>query len=133
MQRRNTLQRQLVLAALRAMQTHATAEEVHREVSRNFGGISLATVYRNLNSLAAQGEVKKISVPAAADRFDFRVDEHYHLLCRECGAFRDSPLAYDKTLGALAANEGDFVIEGYDIVFTGLCKACARKQRHNVS
>lgn len=42
---RNTIQRQLVLSAVRQLQNHPTADEVYQEVQKNCPTISRATVY----------------------------------------------------------------------------------------
>ena len=41
---RNTIQRQLVLSAVRQLQNHPTADEVYQEVQKNCPTISRATV-----------------------------------------------------------------------------------------
>ena len=51
---RNTIQRQLVLSAVRQLQNHPTADEVYQEVQKNCPTISRATVYRNLKLLAEE-------------------------------------------------------------------------------
>ena len=55
---RNTIQRQLVLSAVRQLQNHPTADEVYQEVQKNCPTISRATVYRNLKLLAEEGEIR---------------------------------------------------------------------------
>ena len=128
MPKRNTLQRQMVLQALNTLHTHATAEEVYAEVAKDYENISLATVYRNLNSLAEQGLCKKIAVPGGADRYDFSVHRHYHMLCRGCGRFEDSHLPYQSGLAERAGELSGYRMEGYDIVFTGLCPDCQARR-----
>ena len=49
---RNTIQRQLVLSAVRQLQNHPTADEVYQKVQKSCPTISRATVYRNLKLLA---------------------------------------------------------------------------------
>ena len=51
------------------------------DVRRRYPNIGRATVYRVLNRLADRGEIRKVSIPNTADRFDFRVDDHVHLHC----------------------------------------------------
>ena len=52
---RNTIQRQLVLSAVRQLQNHPTADEVYQKVQKSCPTISRATVYRNLKLLAEEG------------------------------------------------------------------------------
>lgn len=81
MEKRNTVQKQLVLQAVRELQCHPTADEVYQHVAARHPSISKATVYRNLNSLAEDGLLRRVAMPDAADRFDFTVGPHYHIKC----------------------------------------------------
>ena len=57
MQTRNTIQRQIVLQAVNQMHNHPTADAIYAVIAAQHPTISKATVYRNLNQLAAQGEI----------------------------------------------------------------------------
>ena len=70
MERRNTRQRQLVLEAVQELCDHPTAEEIYDAAVKECPGLSLGTVYRNLNSLVDAGRVRRVSIPGKADRFD---------------------------------------------------------------
>ena len=70
---RNTVQRAMTLEAVRRLHAHPTAEEVYRQVAAEHPSVSRATVYRNLNQLAAQGEILRVPVPTGADHFDFNI------------------------------------------------------------
>jgi len=56
-------QREIILNTLRTNPVHPTADELHEMVKGQDPNISIATVYRNLNQLAAAGKVLKISNP----------------------------------------------------------------------
>ena len=53
--KRNTIQRQLVIAAVRFLADHPTADEVYERITMEYPDISKVTVYRNLNSLVESG------------------------------------------------------------------------------
>ena len=53
MEKRNTIQRSLVLNAVNKLQCHATADEVYDEIAKEHPNISKATVYRNLKLLSS--------------------------------------------------------------------------------
>lgn len=124
MPQRNTLQRQLVLQAVQALHSHPTAEDVYTEVSRQHPSISRATVYRNLNALAQQGEVRRVSHLNAADRFDFSLHPHYHFRCTRCGRVYDADLPYQEGLLDAVPNAAGHHIGTAEITFTGICAAC---------
>lgn len=121
---RNTRQRALVLEAVRSLHNHPTSADVYDAVREKHPSISRATVYRNLNVLTEQGEVLHIPVAGGADRYDFRCDCHYHAICRECGVVYDVEMPSESLLSSVRDTHG-FQIEGFDIIFTGLCPDCA--------
>ena len=66
--KRKTIQRALTLRAVQTMQSHPTADEVYEAVSAEHPNISRGTVYRNLNQLSEDGEIREMEVPGGADR-----------------------------------------------------------------
>lgn len=125
-QQRNTRQRQLVLDVVRAHDDHPSADQIYVEVRALDEHISRGTVYRNLNLLAASGELLHVKVPSA-DRFDYRLDFHYHLMCVGCGAVCDAPLPYQSELDQHLTADTGYLVERHRTVFEGLCPVC-RKQ-----
>lgn len=123
---RNTLQRDLVLAAVQQLRTHPTAEEIYRHVAAGHPSISRGTVYRNLNLLADRGDIRRVSHLNAADRFDFDLHPHYHFRCKQCDGVHDVELPQQHDLLAQVRNEAGFQFDGYEIVFSGLCPKCAK-------
>ena len=76
-------QRQTVWETLVAHPVHPTAEEVHALVKERMPGIGIATVYRNLNALAAAGMILRLD-GEETERYDGNVDSHAHLYCEKC-------------------------------------------------
>ena len=62
---RNTIQRALVLEAVRSLHNHPTSADVYEAVRRTYPNISRATVYRNLGVLASRGDVLRVTRSAA--------------------------------------------------------------------
>ncbi len=89
MEKRNTIQKQLVLEAVAQLHNHPTAEQVYAQVVKAHPTISKATVYRNLASLSEDGRLRHLPMPAGADRFDHRLDGHAHIECTVCGRLDD--------------------------------------------
>lgn len=89
--------------------------------------ISRGTVYRNLSCLAQDGEIIHVKVPGA-DRYDFRLDMHYHLICSECGAVVDAPFSYKAEMDALAEEKTGYRIGRHRTVFEGVCPACQARE-----
>ncbi len=120
---RNTIQKQLVIEAVNAMQNHPSADEIYEQVIKNAPNISKATVYRNLSHLSESGEVLKIAVPNASDRFDFNTMPHYHMLCNECGRIFDVSVDDFDIMKNVNCDE-NVEITGYSLLFEGRCHLC---------
>lgn len=130
METRNTIQRRLVLEAVRKIACHATAEAVYQEVAKSYSDISPATVYRNLNFLAEQGCIVKLEMLDGAARYDHNTAKHYHFLCQKCGKVFD--LCLPEVTQALRAPKGTdgFVIISDEVLLKGFCPDC-RKENTN--
>lgn len=126
---RNTKQKALILSTVRTSVLHPTAEQVHAELIELMPGISLGTVYRNLNHMAELGLIRRISVTNSPDRFDGNMMPHHHICCSDCGEFCDRfDLPYDKTLDKAAEEKSGFSIARHETVFYGICPKCKANQ-----
>ncbi len=122
--KRKTIQRALTLKAVQTMQSHPTADEIYEEVSAGHPSISRGTVYRNLNQLSADGEIRDMKVPGGADRFDHCCHNHYHVQCLKCNRVFDVDMDYIHNLAEGIKNSRGFLFTGYDLMFKGICPAC---------
>ena len=73
MEKRNTIQKQLVLDAVAQLADHPTADEVYACIVKNHPTVSKATVYRNLSSLSEDGILRHVRMPEGANRFDHKM------------------------------------------------------------
>ena len=64
---RYSKQRELVMQTVENLCDHPTAEEIYDTAAKECPGLSLGTVYRNLNSLVEAGRVRRVSIPGQAD------------------------------------------------------------------
>ena len=123
---RNSKQRQIILDAVMTRCDHPTADQIYLDARAKDDKISRGTVYRNLGVLAERGEIQNVKAPAA-DRFDSRLDRHYHLLCTRCGMVLDAPAPYHAEYDDAVARETGFRISRHRLTFEGLCPACRAK------
>lgn len=120
---RPTRQRRAIYAALAGRIDHPTAETLHRSVRRLVPGLSLATVYTSLETLAAAGLVGRIVGPDGVARYDGRMDVHDHRRCLGCGAIDD----LERPAGWSTLETYDtpgFLRTDYHIEIVGYCASC---------
>lgn len=129
MNKRNTVQRALVLEAIKELQCHPTADEVYNYIVKKYPDISRGTVYRNLNLLSEIGEIRKREIPAGADRYDHMCHDHYHAKCLKCGRVFDVDMAFITDLERSIQDTHGFQFTGHDIVFKGICPECNTKSQ----
>jgi len=127
---RMTVQRRAILEQLAGMDSHPTAEELHRELRRHLPHISLGTVYRNLDLLCRAGAVSRLDGNGSQVRYDGRQEPHLHIRCEGCGRVDDIPVPELPALQRSVAGRTDYEVRGYSIMFEGLCPRCRRKQEN---
>lgn len=128
-ERRNTMQKGIILDSIRQTSGHQTAEAVYEIVHTHYPTISRATVYRNLNQLAETGELKRVQLPDGADVYDLRTTPHYHIRCSVCRRVFDVELPYMQDLNSQLPDTHGFIISGHNIVFSGICPQCIANER----
>lgn len=129
---RMTRQRKIILRELKQVNTHPSADEIYVMVRRYLPHISLGTVYRNLETLAQLGEIKKIEVGGSLKRFDGNMSEHYHVHCMGCDRIDDVPERIHFNFNREMAEITQFQISGHRLEFVGLCPDCAEKQASRI-
>lgn len=120
-----TVQRRAILQSLASRSDHPTPDDVWSDVVARVPGVSRATVYRALDTLAQAGLILRASHPGSSARYDACVTRHHHLVCEKCGAMHDLT---DPRLDAIEpprlAGTG-FRVKDYSVHFRGLCARCA--------
>lgn len=121
-------QRELILTTVRINLIHPTADQVYSIIRKTMPNISLGTVYRNLNLLAENGDIIKISLPNQSDRFDSTLEPHYHMICNKCGKIFDIKLDCLTSLSDDIFKNHQFLVEDYNLVINGTCCDCKQSQ-----
>lgn len=132
MAQRNTVQQKIIAGQLAKLHgSHPTADEVYQSMKDEYPSISRATVYRNLNKMSDNGQALKVRVSSGADHFDDTLCPHYHVVCAKCGRVDDVEvdLPSSVTESLDKATAPGFTITGYELLFCGLCSACAQERQ----
>jgi Fe2+ or Zn2+ uptake regulation protein len=121
---RFTEQRAAVYRYLRGTETHPTADEVFTGVRGAIPDISLATVYKSLETLVGCGLALKLTYGDGSARYDGRTDPHHHARCLLCGSVLDIPGRFDATALRDVKPMDGFSVQGYRLELVGTCAAC---------
>ena len=121
--RRQSRQRSIIREELRSRRDHPTARNIFDSIRRHFRGLSLATVYRNLEILAEQGEILRLDYGDAA-RFDGFTSPHDHIRCMVCGRLDDIPVK-GNFRGVDPENiPAGYLYIGHRVDYQGICQTC---------
>ncbi len=121
---RFTEQRAAVYRCLRSTTAHPSADEVFTAVRTEITDISLATVYKALETLVSCGLATKLAFGDGSARYDSRTDDHYHSRCLRCGIVRDVPGRDAASLAAEISVPDGFQILSYRLEVVGFCPGC---------
>ena len=120
-------QRELILKTLQENVVHPTADFIYECLKEIMPSVSLATVYRNLNQLAANGMIRKIEGLDGSVHFDHNLTQHYHFICTKCNKVYDVPYDIAPNLAGKVMSETGLFVENYEISFKGTCPECHKK------
>ncbi|MGQ0562317.1 MAG: Fur family transcriptional regulator [Gemmatimonadota bacterium] len=122
---RYTDQRAAVYRFLLGTDAHPTADDVFTSVRHEIPDISLATVYKSLETLVGCGLATKLTYGDGSARYDGRTDPHHHARCLSCGAVMDVPGNLDTSaLHSQLRPVDGFAVEGYRVELVGYCRTC---------
>ena len=130
---RQSKKRDAILALLRGSGCHPSADWVYQRMRCEYPGLSLGTVYRNLNCLCARGLIRRVGTVNGQERYDGVMEPHSHFICNRCGAVIDLPEQSPGRdwLDAAGVQYG-FQAEGCEFIVRGVCRDCvdARADAH---
>ena len=106
--------------------THPTADDIFHAINRSDPRASRATVYNNLHTLVAAGLVRELTLEGSrSTRYDANVRRHHHFVCETCGGVDDVE-GLDLPGFPRRGLPGGRLVRSYDVVFHGVCAACAK-------
>lgn len=126
-----TKQRTFILALLKEHRgRHFTAEEIVVLLEQRGNAVGKATVYRCLERLIEQGNVKKYLYGEGKSAcYEYQPEQHhahYHLKCELCGALTHMECEFlDKLPEHVYAHHG-FTLDAAAIVLVGHCARCTQ-------
>lgn len=125
---RYSKQRELILNTVLENKVHPTADYVYNLLKESNPELSLGTVYRNLNILAKNKMLKKISIPNGSDCFDGTLAEHQHIICTECGKVVDICITDLNKICKTVYEKTGFEVNCTSLAIEGICSDCRKKK-----
>ncbi|MBE0479997.1 MAG: transcriptional repressor [Dehalococcoidia bacterium] len=122
--RRSTEQRQLLRRILQQADGHLDADEIHQQARRKSPGISLSTVYRNLQLFKQIGLIEEHQF--GSRRYYERVPRvrHHHLVCLNCGRVFEFKCPSTERLKSRISREEGFRVTRAEVRLAGYCPEC---------
>jgi len=120
-----THQRRLLLRILAEAGGHLDAREVYDRARRQDPRLSLATVYRTLNSLTEAGVVRELHLDEEHHHYELDgQDGHSHLVCLGCGRVTEVDSRTFVDAAQAIGQASGFVVAGAEVELTGYCAGC---------
>jgi Fur family ferric uptake transcriptional regulator len=123
--KRRTNQRAAIIKVMSEATSPLTTVEIHERTLAMAPGIGIATVYRAVKELTAQGWLSAVEIAGDRSRYE-RADKphHHHFHCRACGRVFDVHACPGNLKGLVPPG---FKMESHEIILRGLCAECLPK------
>jgi Fur family transcriptional regulator, ferric uptake regulator len=121
---RETRQKNAIRKALFKARRPLSVKEILEMAQNEVTGLGVATVYRNIKALQAEGTIVQVNLSGQTTRWELPVMHHHHFLCRVCDKLFEIP----NCLGDLERllPEG-YTLDDHEILLRGQCEDCAKK------
>lgn len=123
--RRPTRQRNAVAAQLAGTPEFTSAQEIHARLRDSGQSVGLATVYRTLQAMAADGSIDVLRTDEGESVYRrCSTGHHHHLVCRECGRTVEvEGPAVEQWAERISAAHG-FTDVRHTVEISGTCSGC---------
>jgi Fur family transcriptional regulator, ferric uptake regulator len=125
---RRTRQRSALEEMLERTSEFHSAQQLHAKLLASGEPVALATVYRLLQAMAADGEVDVLRSQDSETRYRRcqRKGRHHHLVCRECGHTVEVAETTVKRWADEIARQHSFTGVSHTLELLGICASCGR-------
>lgn len=130
MKTRYSKQRELIYENLKSRHDHPTAEAIYASLKVENPGLSLGTVYRNLNFLSEIDRIRKLDVGHDVIHFDADLHPHYHFICDSCHQVYDIDADIHEATCNEIQSKTEHIVKNAHITFTGICTNCQQNENN---
>ncbi|MCU0227602.1 MAG: transcriptional repressor [Bryobacterales bacterium] len=125
---RNTRQRAVVEKVLQDCRRPLTAQEVLSVARQQLASLGIATVYRTLATLEAEGAVAQVQLPNDPPRFEPHMTrEHHYFRCQHC---RRAFWVFGSTPEIDRMKPAHCIVDAHSIFLYGCCVDCRPLAHH---
>jgi Fur family ferric uptake transcriptional regulator len=122
MEKRNTKQKAAIRDAFIDANRPLSPEEALAGAQRLHPALSIATVYRNIQSLVLEGWLQPVEIPGKSTRYEVAGKEHHHhFQCNDCGKLFELEGC---ALPAKPKLPRGFRATGHEFFLYGICADC---------
>ncbi len=100
-------------------------EEIGEELSARGAGADFSSLFRAVEALVADGLLRKVELGTSGSRFERASEHHEHVRCDGCGEVAAVSGCVVKDVVPAVERSTGFAVTGHEILFRGLCPACA--------
>lgn len=103
---------------------HMNIDDLYRKLLDRFPSVSLATIYKNINSMVEKLFLSEVKIPNAKTVYELSKTEHAHLVCSSCRDIMDIEID-SSDISKQISNRSNFKVEQTDIILSGTCQKCS--------
>ena len=122
-----TPQRIAILNMLMNTKSHPTAEPIFKALEPTNPTMSLATVYKTLDSFTSAELIQELSIDGESLHYDYNTAFHPHIICKKCGSVCDIDLDISDEINSVINKIGSntkYKVDKEQLFFYGLCENC---------
>lgn len=118
-----TRQRQIILDVFMSLSSHATLDEIHKQVQKKDKGIGFATVYRTMKLFVASGLASEHRFADGLTRYEreYKIEHHDHIICTRCGRVVEFENSQIEEMQRRIAEEHGFDLVNHRMEIYGVC------------
>lgn len=123
-----TPQRLAIFNILYNTTEHPSAETIYKTLQPSHPTMSLATVYKTLDTLKKSDLIQEFNVGEESFRYDANVKSHPHMVCLTCNQVFDLHTEKLDNIKKTIQEETNFEIFSQKIFFYGTCAECKKAE-----
>ncbi len=103
-------------------------DELHEAARVALGGADYSTVFRAVSTMEREGAIRRIDLGDGKAHYEVGDDHHEHVRCDSCGQVAEVPGCVLEDAAAAVQSSTGYRITSHQLVFGGLCPACAESR-----